>query len=315
MPYPDYLNEIANYETQRDPLLFSRDVGIICGTFEYYKIYDADSDQYIATTDTNYYVHTGLYNEEEYCYYISAYYTEGESDTTATVCATPETYVPDPVTNLSGAGLDEEALIYWTSPTIPEYVYYTSFEDSAAAGFTGQGGFEIGEPDYAFGPEAGSGASCWGTNLIGTYECTVDNKGRIMIPAQLKKQLDGFTKDPFILKRSVFQNCLELFPYSEWKLMMDKVNKLNRFVKKNNDFIRMYTAGVKSIDLDSTGRLLVPKDLIAISKLTKNVVLSSSINIIEIWDKDEYEKSINDPKVDFAKLTEEVMGNDQDNVS
>ena len=136
-----------------------------------------------------------------------------------------------------------------------------------------------------------------------------------MIPAQLKKQLDGFTKEPFILKRSVFQNCLELFPYSEWKLMMDKVNKLNRFVKKNNDFIRMYTAGVKSIDLDSNGRLLVPKDLIAISKLTKHVVLSSSINIIEIWDKDEYEKSINDPKVDFAKLTEEVMGNDLDNVS
>tara|TARA_B100001057_G_scaffold148965_1_gene148902 strand:+ start:204 stop:668 length:465 start_codon:yes stop_codon:yes gene_type:complete len=152
-------------------------------------------------------------------------------------------------------------------------------------------------------------------NLIGTYECTVDNKGRIMIPAQLKKQLDGFTSEPFILKRSVFQNCLELFPYSEWKLMMDKVNKLNRFVKKNNDFIRMYTAGVKPIDLDSNGRLLVPKDLIAISKLTKHVVLSSSINIIEIWDKDEYEKSINDPKVDFAKLTEEVMGNDQDNVS
>ena len=152
-------------------------------------------------------------------------------------------------------------------------------------------------------------------NLIGTYECTVDNKGRIMIPAQLKKQLDGFTKEPFILKRSVFQNCLELFPFSEWKLMMDKVNKLNRFVKKNNDFIRMYTAGVKSIDLDSNGRLLVPKDLIAISKLKKHVVLSSSINIIEIWDKDEYEKSINDPKVDFAKLTEEVMGNDQDNVS
>tara|TARA_B100001250_G_C19379977_1_gene605756 strand:- start:134 stop:598 length:465 start_codon:yes stop_codon:yes gene_type:complete len=152
-------------------------------------------------------------------------------------------------------------------------------------------------------------------NLIGTYECTVDNKGRIMIPAQLKKQLDGFTTEPFILKRSVFQNCLELFPCSEWKLMMDKVNKLNRFVKKNNDFIRMYTAGVKSIDLDSNGRILIPRDLITISKLQKRVVLSSSINIIEIWDKDEYEKSINDPKVDFAKLTEEVMGNDQDNVS
>ena len=152
-------------------------------------------------------------------------------------------------------------------------------------------------------------------NLIGTYECTVDNKGRIMIPSQLKKQLDGTTNNPFILKRSVFQNCLELFPLTEWKTMMDKVNKLNRFVKKNNDFIRMYTAGVKSVDLDSNGRILIPRDLITISKLKKHVVLSSSINIIEVWDKDEYEKSINDPKVDFAKLTEEVMGNDQENVS
>ncbi len=152
-------------------------------------------------------------------------------------------------------------------------------------------------------------------NLIGTYECTVDNKGRIMIPAQLKKQLDGVTSDPFIIKRSVFQNCLELFPFSEWKLMMDKVNKLNRFIKKNNDFIRMYTAGVKSVDLDSNRRILIPKDLITISKLKKHVVLSSSINIIEVWDKDEYEKNINDPKIDFAKLTEDVMGNDNENVS
>ena len=152
-------------------------------------------------------------------------------------------------------------------------------------------------------------------NLIGTFECKVDVKGRLMIPVAVKRQLGNLINESFILKRSVFQNCLELFPLTEWKTMMDKVNKLNRFVKKNNDFIRMYTAGVKSVDLDSNGRILIPRDLITISKLKKHVVLSSSINIIEVWDKEEYEKSINDPKVDFAKLTEEVMGNDQDNVS
>tara|TARA_B100000927_G_C16226077_1_gene373457 strand:+ start:34 stop:498 length:465 start_codon:yes stop_codon:yes gene_type:complete len=152
-------------------------------------------------------------------------------------------------------------------------------------------------------------------NLIGTYECSVDNKGRIMLPAQLKKQLDGVISNPFIIKRSVFQNSLELFPFNEWKLMMDKINKLNRFIKKNNDFIRMYTAGVKSVELDSNGRILIPKNLLTISKLKKHVVLCSSINIIEIWDKDEYEKNINDPKVDFAKLTEDVMGNDNENIS
>ena len=145
-------------------------------------------------------------------------------------------------------------------------------------------------------------------NLIGTYECTVDNKGRIMIPAQLKKQLDGFTTEPFILKRSVFQNCLELFPYSEWKLMMDKVNKLNRFVKKNNDFIRMFTAGVKLIDLDSTGRMLLPKDLQKYAKISKEIVLSSSGSMIEIWDNTKYESIINNAKIDFASLAEDVMG-------
>jgi len=152
-------------------------------------------------------------------------------------------------------------------------------------------------------------------NLIGTYECSVDNKGRIMLPSQLKKQLDGVISNPFIIKRSVFQNSLELFPFNEWKLMMDKINKLNRFIKKNNDFIRMYTAGVKSVELDSNGRILIPKNLLTISKLKKHVVLCSSINIIEIWDKDEYEKNINDPKVDFVKLTEDVMGNDNENIS
>ncbi|SVB07225.1 uncharacterized protein METZ01_LOCUS160079, partial [marine metagenome] len=170
LPYPDYLNEIADYETPRDPMPFPRDVDINCGTFEYYKIYDAYSFTFIDSADTNYYVHSGLTNNTRYCYYISAYYTEGESDTSTTVCAIPETFVPDPVTNLSSAGLDEEALIYWTSPTTPEYEYYTSFEDSAAAGFIAQGGFEIGEPDYALGPAAaGSGANCWGTNLTGAY--------------------------------------------------------------------------------------------------------------------------------------------------
>ena len=119
-------------------------------------------------------------------------------------------------------------------------------------------------------------------NLVGTFECTVDNKGRIMIPSQLKKQLDGVTSSSFILKRSVFQNCLELFPHQEWKVMMERVNKLNRFVKKNNDFIRRFTAGVKLVEIDTTGRLLIPKDLTNHAKISKEVVVSSVVNILEI---------------------------------
>lgn len=90
---------------------------------------------------------------------------------------------------------------------------------------------------------------------------------------------------------------------------MLKINKLNRFVKKNNDFIRRFTAGVKMIDIDATGRLLIPKDLVVFAKIDKEIVLNSAINIIEIWDKDLYENAVDDATDDFADLAEEVMGN------
>lgn len=99
---------------------------------------------------------------------------------------------------------------------------------------------------------------------------------------------------------------------SEWETLMQKVNKLNRFKKKNNDFIRRFTAGLKQVEVDAAGRLLIPKDLVAFSGITKDIVVSSAINIIEIWDKDNYEKAIDDATGDFADLAEEVMGQDDD---
>ena len=148
--------------------------------------------------------------------------------------------------------------------------------------------------------------------LIGTYECKIDVKGRLLIPSAFKKQLAPVIAKGFVLKRAVFQNCLELYPLEEWEDLIKKVNSLNRFKKKNNDFIRRFTAGVKFIELDNNGRLLIPKDLIEFSNINKEVTLSSSVNIIEIWDKVSYEKAIVDSRDDFAKLAEEVMGDDED---
>ena len=148
--------------------------------------------------------------------------------------------------------------------------------------------------------------------LIGTYECKVDVKGRVLIPSAFKKQLAAVINKGFVLKRAVFQSCLELYPISEWEELISKVNSLNRFKKKNNDFIRRFTAGVKFIELDNNGRLLIPKDLIEFSNIKRKIVLSSSVNIIEIWDKDSYESSIVDSRDDFAKLAEEVMGEDDE---
>ncbi|MDB4326900.1 division/cell wall cluster transcriptional repressor MraZ [Flavobacteriaceae bacterium] len=149
-------------------------------------------------------------------------------------------------------------------------------------------------------------------HLIGTYECKADTKGRIMMPIAIKKQLAGFVSEGFVLKRAVFNPCIELYPLKEWMGLMESVNGLNRFNKKNNDFIRRFTAGVKTVEMDVSGRLLIPKDLVTYAKISKEVVVSSTVNILEIWDKTLYEKAIDEAALDFGALAEEVMGDKND---
>ena len=146
-------------------------------------------------------------------------------------------------------------------------------------------------------------------NLIGTYECKADTKGRVMVPAPLKKQLSPMMGDGFVVKRAVFQPCLEMYPMKEWDALMMKMRQLNPFDRKTNDFVRRFSAGVKIVELDATGRLLIPKDLLSFAGISKDLVLSSAINIIEIWDKDRYEQAVDNAQEDFANLAEEVMGN------
>ena len=152
-------------------------------------------------------------------------------------------------------------------------------------------------------------------HFIGSYECKLDSKGRIMMPVAIKKQLNPILSKGFVIKRAVFNNCLELYPIDEWNVLMEKVNSLNRFNKKNNDFIRRFNAGVRTINIDSSGRLLIPKNLISYVNIKKEIVISSTVNILEIWDKSNYEKAIDEATIDFGSLAEEVMGNKDENVS
>ena len=133
-----------------------------------------------------------------------------------------------------------------------------------------------------------------------------------MVPADLKKQLAPVSASGFVIKRAVFRPCLELYPMVEWQKLMEKMSALNRFNRKNNDFIRRFTAGVRTVEMDSTGRLNIPKDLMSFAGIGKELVVTSAINIIEIWDKQKYEQAIDDAASDFADLAEEVMGDASD---
>ena len=147
-------------------------------------------------------------------------------------------------------------------------------------------------------------------NIIGEYECKADAKGRIMLPSGLKKQLAGVLDKGFVLKRAIFNPCLELYPIEEYRSVLGKVKKnLNPFNREHNNFIRRFTAGVKMVEADSSGRVLIAKDLMEFAGIKKQVVMTTPIDIIEIWDKELYEKTLDDGMENFPDLAEKVMGN------
>ena len=63
-------------------------------------------------------------------------------------------------------------------------------------------------------------------HFIGTYECKIDAKGRILIPSALKKQISTSNKEGFVIKRGLFNNCIELYPFDQWKFVMNKIDQL-----------------------------------------------------------------------------------------
>jgi len=143
--------------------------------------------------------------------------------------------------------------------------------------------------------------------FLGEYELTVDAKGRVKLPAALKKQIDPAIQGRFVVNRG-FEKCLVLYPFNEWEAVSAKVNKLNRFVKKNREFIRYFFRGATEVVLDGADRLNLPNHLLQYADVKKELLMAANNNLIEIWNRQRYAELMAIDSDDFADLAEQVMG-------
>lgn len=143
--------------------------------------------------------------------------------------------------------------------------------------------------------------------FLGEYEVKLDAKGRVRLPSALLKQMPPEIKGRFVVNRG-FEKCLVLYPHDEWEKVSRKVNRLNRFVKKNREFIRYFFRGATELVLDGAERINVPNHLLGYADIKKELLLAANDNIIEIWNKENYEALMALDSDDFADLAEEVMG-------
>jgi MraZ protein len=144
------------------------------------------------------------------------------------------------------------------------------------------------------------------SNLHGEYACKLDAKGRLIIPAALKKQLPKAAKDVFFINRG-FEKCCVLYPANEWELIAAEINKLSDYIKKEREFKRYFLRGASMLEMDNASRVLLPKTLLEYAGITTEVMLLAYGNKIEIWSKAAYEKMLSEEPEDFSALAEEVM--------
>jgi MraZ protein len=144
-------------------------------------------------------------------------------------------------------------------------------------------------------------------DFLGEFEATIDAKGRFLLPAGFKKQLPQDATAKFVINRG-FEKCLTLYPIQSWEPLFSRISQLNDFDPKVRGFRRYFLNGATEVELDSAGRLLLPKNLMGHASLEKDIVLVSALNKIEIWDKTEYEQFFNafTPE-SFSDLANDVM--------
>lgn len=138
-----------------------------------------------------------------------------------------------------------------------------------------------------------------------------------MLPVILKNQINSVLNEGFVIKRSMTSNCLELYPMSEWNKEMQEINQKSRHDNEVVDFIRKFTAGLRPVEVDSTGRLLISKSLVNEVGISKEVTLAALGRYIEIWDTPSYEEAIQTTPEEAKILSKKVMlgENPEENVS
>lgn len=149
--------------------------------------------------------------------------------------------------------------------------------------------------------------------FIGEYEATLDSKGRFLLPAGIKKQLPDGEEPVFVVNRG-FEKCLTMYPMQSWKPLYENLSTLNDFDPKVREFRRYFLNGAMQLELDSAGRILLPRALMEHAGLEKDIVLVSAMNKMEIWDKQKYQQLFDNFSSDsFSGLAAEVMAKKDNN--
>ncbi len=138
------------------------------------------------------------------------------------------------------------------------------------------------------------------------YECKLDAKGRIVLPAKIKSNLPESSGHEIVLRRG-FEPCLVAYPMIEFNKIYSRIAGLNEFNEEYRRLQRNFFSGNTVVELDSMGRFIIPKTMIRFAQLEKDVIVVGMGNRVEVWNPKLYEEYLIKDQKEFSALAEKYL--------
>lgn len=140
----------------------------------------------------------------------------------------------------------------------------------------------------------------------GQFTYSIDNKGRVSIPAKLRKHISPDANDSFVMTRGL-SSCIDVYPMDEWLKIEDKLLQLNSFQSDDSRFLRMLSQYASEDKMDSQSRILIPQSLLEYAKIENEVLILGALRKIEIWNPKIFEDYLKSSPETYEEIAAKVM--------
>ena len=153
-----------------------------------------------------------------------------------------------------------------------------------------------------------TGGEKWGIFMfMGEYHHSIDDKGRLIIPAKFRTELG----DKFIITRGI-ENCLFVYPEERWEQIVHKLESLPFTKKDARNFTRFFLSGATVAEFDKQGRINITSPLINYASIKKDCVIIGTGDRLEIWSKDAWDNFFDSASINMSDIAENLFNESVD---
>ena len=146
--------------------------------------------------------------------------------------------------------------------------------------------------------------------FFGRFEHTIDEKGRVSVPARFREYLQGINDDRVVITNFFVAQarCLHLYPHSSWGELQERLRTQAQFDPDVTNFHLYYVGSAQPCELDKQGRILLPPPLREYAGLKRDVMFVSAVKKLQVWDKEEWIRVFGEAEQSLMKRPEVLKG-------